>query len=229
MLDANAPVPSGLKHPQFIAIPLTSGVAELDYAAYMASPDVIRVHSDGRWPIDGFTLSDDLKMVEKHQTDHESRRAFAFVLLAPSKREALGCLYLNPLREYLSRVQADRHVIDALPPASAMVTFWLRQDQQDTGLAEVVVEAVNDWLLSDWPLAMHLFRVLPDERSSRMALEHLDLKQTHLMLPGEVRPYLWYQRAEDFALELSAHRHESESRWPVGGVQRADRGSGGGL
>lgn len=193
MLDANAPVPSGLKHPQFIATPLTRDVAELDYAAYMASPDVVRVHSDGLWPIDGFTLSDDLKLVAKHQADHESHRAFAFVLLAPSKSEALGCLYLNPLREYLSRVQADQHVIDALPPASAMITFWLRQDQQDTGLAEVVVEAVNDWLLSDWPLAMHLFRVLPDERSSRMALEHLDLKQSHLTLPGEVRPYLWYQ------------------------------------
>lgn len=192
MLDANAPVPSGLKHPKFIATPLTPDVAELDYAAYMASLDVIRVHSDGRWPVDGFTLADDLVLVAKHQADHESHRAFAFVLLAPSKSEALGCLYLNPLREYLSRVQADRHLIDALPPASAIVTFWLRQDQQDTGLAAVVVEAVNDWLLDDWPLAMHLFRVSPHERSSRMALEHLQLHQTHLTLPGEARPYLWY-------------------------------------
>jgi RimJ/RimL family protein N-acetyltransferase len=193
VLDADVSVPSGLKHPQFVATPLTTDVAALDYAAYMASPEVVQVHSDGRWPVDGFTLSDDLKLVTKHQADHESHRAFTFVLLAPSLSEALGCLYLNPLREYLSRVQADQQVIDAFPPASAMVTFWLRQDQQDTGLAVAVVEATNDWLLNDWPLAMHLFRILPDERSSRTALERLSLPQTRLTLPGEVRPYLWYQ------------------------------------
>jgi hypothetical protein len=84
-------------------------------------------------------------------------------------------------------------VLEAFPSASAMVTFWLRQDQQDTGLAVAVVEAVNAWLLNDWPLAMHLFRVLPDETSSRMAAERLGLRQTHLTLPGEARPYLWYQ------------------------------------
>lgn len=117
------------------------------------------------------------------------------MLLAPSQTEALGCLYLNSLREYLSRVQAEQRVIHAFPPDSAMVTFWVRQDQQDTGLAEAVAEAANDWLLNDWPLEMHLFRVLPEERSSRAALERLRLTQAHLTLPGNERPYLWYQPA----------------------------------
>lgn len=193
MLDANTPVPSTLPHSLFVATPLTTEVAALDYASYMASPEVIRVHSDGRWPVDGFTLSDDLEVVAKHQADHESHRAFTFVLLAPSQTEALGCLYLNPLREYLQHAGAAPELLDAIPPASAMVTFWLRQDQQDTGLAEAVAGAVNDWLLDDWPLAMHCFRVLPDERSSRFALERLNLRKTRLTLPGEPRPYLWYQ------------------------------------
>ncbi|MGX6606145.1 hypothetical protein ACWKSP_29070 [Micromonosporaceae bacterium Da 78-11] len=86
-------------------------------------------------------------------------------------------------------------MVEAFPATSAMVTFWVRQDQQDTGLAEAVAGAVNHWLLSDWPLEMHLFRVLPDERSSRMALEGLGLTQVHLTLPGDERPYLWYQPA----------------------------------
>lgn len=76
-----------------------------------------------------------------------------------------------------------------------MVTFWLRQDQQDNGLAEAVADRVNDWLLNDWPLGRHVFRVLPDERSSRRALQRLNLLQTHLTLPGDGRPYLWYQPA----------------------------------
>lgn len=74
-----------------------------------------------------------------------------------------------------------------------MVTFWLRQDEQDTGLAEAVAGAVNDWLRNDWPLAMHLFRLLPNERSSHMALERLNVRQIDLVLPRDERPYLWYQ------------------------------------
>lgn len=193
MIDVDAPVPAGLHHERFIAVPLTAEVAALDYAAYMASPEVIHTHSDGRWPVSGFTPADDLELVAQHQADHESHRAFTFVLLAASQTEALGCLYLNPLRDYLRRVQADSRLIDALPADSAMVTFWLRQDQQDTGLAEAVVRAVDDWLRTDWPLTLHLFRALPDELSSRVALEHLDLKQIDLRLPNTEPPYLWYQ------------------------------------
>jgi hypothetical protein len=55
---------------------------------------------------------------------------------------------MNPLREYLQRAGADPRLLDAVPSGSAMVTFWLRQDQQDTGLADVVAEAVNNWLLT---------------------------------------------------------------------------------
>lgn len=113
MLDAHAPVPSRLPHSLFVATPLTTEVAALDYASYMASPEVIRVHSDGRWPVDGFTLSDDLELVAQHQADHESHRGFTFVLLAPSQTEALGCLYLNPLREYLQHAGAAPELLDA--------------------------------------------------------------------------------------------------------------------
>lgn len=197
MLDADAQWPSRLEHPRFVATPLTVGVAALDYASYMASPDVIREHSDGRWPVDGFTLSDNLELAAKHQADHESHRAVTFVLLAPTQTEALGCLYLNPLWEYLQRAEAGPELLDSVPSTSAMVTFWLRLDQQDTGLAEVVVEAVNDWLLNDWPLATHLFRILPGEGSSRRALERLTLRPIHLDLPGEKRPYLWYGPIEE--------------------------------
>lgn len=193
MLDESASLPAGLQHQRFVATPLTRAWAALDFASYTASPDVIRVHSDGRWPVTGFTLADDLELVAKHEDDHRHRRSFTFVLLSPSKTEALGCLYLNPLRDYLLRAGAAREVLDETPVASAMVTFWLRQDHQDTSLPEVVVEAVNDWLVDEWPLTRHVFRVLPDERSSRRALDRLDLRTFRLTLPGDERPYVWYQ------------------------------------
>jgi RimJ/RimL family protein N-acetyltransferase len=194
MLDDEAVVPTGLLHERFVATPLTTTTAALDYASYMASPDVIWAHSDGRWPTEGFTFSDDLDLVAQHEDDHNSRRAFTFVLLTPTGTEALGCLYLNPLRDYLSRAGAPRHLVDETPLDSAMVTFWLRQDHQETDLAEVVVDAVNDWLVDEWPLAAHAFRVLPGERSSCRALDRLGLRKARLALSGDERPYIWYQR-----------------------------------
>lgn len=189
VLDADAPVPDLLQHELFVAVPLTAELAELDHAAYVASPEVVRVHSDGRWPVDGFTLADDLALVARHQDDHRARRAFTFLLLTPDHSEALGCVYLNPLREFLERVGAE----PAGPEPAAMVTFWLRQDHAE--LADAVVSAVQGWLRDDWPLARWLYRVLPGERSSRRALERLGLPRVELRLPGDPRPYLWYDGA----------------------------------
>jgi RimJ/RimL family protein N-acetyltransferase len=193
MLDSRAVVPTGLRHERFVMTPLTTDTAALDYACYMASPDVIREHSDGRWPAQGFTFSDDLELVAQHEDDHKRRHAFTFVLLTPSRTEALGCVYMNPLREYLMRAEAPLHLVEETPLDSAMVTFWLRQDQQDTGLAEAVVKAVNEWILDEWPLTEHLFRVLPGERSSCVALDRLGLRKIRLAHPADERPYLWYQ------------------------------------
>lgn len=183
-------IPSGLRHSRFVLSPLTAHNAALDHACYLASPDVIRIHSDGRWPTQGFSLSDDLVLVARHEDDHRNGRAFTFLLLTPWENEALGCVYLNPLREYLMRAEAPRQVVDRTPVNTAMVTFWLRQDQQDSGLAEIVVGAVNTWLLDEWPLSAHLFRVLPDEWSSVVALDRLGLQRIHLAHPGDERPYL---------------------------------------
>jgi RimJ/RimL family protein N-acetyltransferase len=193
MLDDKAVVPSGLRHERFVLTPLTTETAALDYASYMASPDVIRAHSDGRWPVRGFTFSENLDLVARHEDDRKSRRSFAFVLIAPSGTEALGCLYLNPMREYLARAEAPHHLFDETPLDSAMVTFWLRQDQEDTDLADVVVKAVNDWIIDEWPLTEHFFRVLPGERSSCAALDRLGLRKVSLALPGDERPYIWYR------------------------------------
>ncbi|MCD4527233.1 GNAT family N-acetyltransferase [Nocardioides sp. cx-173] len=195
MLDDAAVIPTGLRHERFVMTPLTADTAAVDYACYMASPDVIRTHSDGRWPGQGFSFSDDLELVAQHEDDHKRRHAFTYVILTPSGTEALGCLYMNPLREYLIRAEAPGHLVDQTPLDTAMVTFWLRQDQQDTGLAEVVVKAVNDWILDEWPLAGHLFRVLPGERSSCVALDRLGLQRVRLDLSGDERPYIWYRRS----------------------------------
>jgi hypothetical protein len=193
VLSSGASVPSGLVHPAFVAVPLSPANVQLDFAAYMASPAVIRVHSDGRWPIDGFTLEDDQRQAAAHDAAHQARRAFTFLLLDPSQSQSLGCVYVNPLRDFLRRAGADLETIDSMPEASGMVTFWIREDQQGTGLSYAVAKALSGWLAMDWPLERCLFRILPGERSSRRALERLQLRPVELRLPDEARPYLWFQ------------------------------------
>ncbi len=162
--------PPCLQHPRFRAVPLRHDNAAADYAAYMASPDVIRVHSDGRWPVEGFTFADNLTLVRRHMDDHEQGLSFTFTLMDPTEVESLGCLYVNPLRDFLERVNAPTDFVSQFTNRSAMVTFWLRQDQQDTDLAEVVVGTVHRWLSQEWQLDRHAFRNLPGEESSLRAL-----------------------------------------------------------
>ncbi|GAB3429181.1 GNAT family N-acetyltransferase [Flindersiella endophytica] len=180
MLPAGAQPPPELVHSAFVATPLTAELVDLDLAAYLASPDVIRVHSDGRWPVDGFTREQDAKLIARHEADHRAGTAFTFVLLDPARSTGLGCLYLNPLRS------DDR---------TPRVTFWIRQDRQDTDLPYEVVRATDTWLANDWPTTSHVFRILPAERASRAALERAGLRQVSVRQPEqETRLYLYYRR-----------------------------------
>lgn len=199
MLDPAVSVPSGLTHHRFVATPLTTTLVDVDYAAYMASPDVIREHSDGRWTVEGFTAADDAAQIAQHEVDHHARRSFTYLLLDNAKSQSLGCLYLNPLHAYLDRVGADAATIDSWPLNAAMVTFWIRQDLQDSNLPRAVVVAVDEWLMRCWPIRAHVYRILPGERTSRAALEFAGLRRVSLGLAREDRPYLWYGRAADDA------------------------------
>lgn len=179
MLRPGTAAPTGLRTDAFTIEPLTPANAELDYECYLASPDVIRIHSDGRWPTEGFTLEQDLEMAAAHDIDHQAGRSFAFVLLTPSRDLALGCVYLNPAPTQLAT-------------ASARVTFWIRQDRQHLDLPRQVAFEVNRWILDSWPLDTHVFRILPTEISSRAALEAIGCQRIEIDDPGESRPYLWY-------------------------------------
>lgn len=88
-------------------------------------------------------------------------------------------MYLNPLP-----VQ--------MPSITSVVTFWIRQDRQHTGLPRQVADNVNRWILDDWPLDGHVFRILPTEESSRSALEAIGCRRIDLDVPGDARPYLWF-------------------------------------
>ena len=89
LLPPGTPVPERLEGPEFTAVPLTPALAELDHEAYTGSPEVIRVHSDERWPVEGFTVAEDAGLAAAHLADHELRPSFAYLLLDPPGERAL--------------------------------------------------------------------------------------------------------------------------------------------
>ena len=98
---------AGCRHRRFVAVPLAADVAALDYEAYMSSPDVIR--GQERWSV----ARRRLHVRGRPPADRAARggpwsptRSLAFALLSPAGDRGLGCLYLNPLRDYLERVGA---------------------------------------------------------------------------------------------------------------------------
>lgn len=162
------PVPDRLMHPSFVLRPLDVAAAELDYDAYTNSPDVIAVHSGGRWQVEGYTLADETRELAQHEQRHHDRQDFAFIILAPAQQVALGCVYLLPLLRY-TNVPDD--VRGRVSDASAIVTFWIRQSHQGTPLPHEVVAAVDTWLRNQWPFDWHVFRVNQHEHRSIEVLE----------------------------------------------------------
>jgi RimJ/RimL family protein N-acetyltransferase len=193
---ADRPIPDTLRTPTFVLRPLNVAVASIDYEAYMASPDVIRVHSGGRWPVDGFTLEDERRELTEHERRHRERRDFAFVLLTPDEATGLGCVYILPLLPFLRRYAANNaRLLAQSTDASAIVTFWLRQDQQQTSLAADVITAVHQWLLADWPFDDHVFRVNQAEHASIRALEQCGFGVRFSLPTGETSaPYLFWRK-----------------------------------
>ncbi len=185
---AASPIPNELRTADFLVRPLRSADAAIDYAAYMASPDVIRVHSGNRWPTDTFTLAENQQLAAHHEEDHRARRNFTFLLLSPDATTSLGCVYFLPLVPFLHRVAAPDTLLAQVAETTAMVTFWIRQEQQHTALARHVVAAIHPWLQEAWPFAGHVFRVNQAEDSSIRALEQCGL-QVRFALDIATAPY----------------------------------------
>lgn len=177
----DTPVPAELRGEGFVARPLSVAYATQDYAAYIGSPDTIRVHSGGQWKLGGYTREEHLAELRDHERRHAAREDFAYILLDPAERDGLGCVYLLPLRQFLRRVGAPAETLAAFPEGAAMVTFWVRQGWEAELLdAGVLVPALRDWLRDTWRFPRVVFRANPEEERSLAALEASDARRTAL-------------------------------------------------
>ena len=133
------PVPGALVGPGFRLEPLGPRHNEADHDAWMSSIDHIRAtpgFSDGRWPpVDGLSLAENVRDLERHAEDFERRVGFTYTVLDRDDR-VVGCVYIYPSR-------SDSQVTE--------VQSWVRADCAELDLP--LHGAVTKWLATEWPFA----------------------------------------------------------------------------
>ena len=157
--------------PRDFAVPLTLETAEFrlrmltvndvvkDYDAVMSSEEHCHtIWPGGQWPA-GLTLEQNLIDLGWHQKEFQTRRSFAYTVVAPDETRVLGCVYIEPTRK---------------PGYDAEVYLWARQSELSSGLEERLYATVKDWLDRAWPFQAAAFpgrtipweswRQLPNER-----------------------------------------------------------------
>jgi hypothetical protein len=135
-------VPSGFDVPRALAAehfrlePLGPQHNESDYEAWSSS--VEHIHrtpgwETSRWP-DDRTPADNLRDLQRHADDFESRKGFTYTVLDPASDEVIGCVYIYPAAN-------EEH--------EAKVLSWVRASR--TELDVPLWRAVTDWLAEEWP------------------------------------------------------------------------------
>jgi hypothetical protein len=129
-------VPQGLVGPGFRLEPLGPQHNESDHSAWTSSIDHIRAtpgFTDGQWPpVDGLTLAENLRDLERHADDFERRAGFTYTVLDGGR--VVGCVYIYPSRT---------------DPQVAQVHSWVSASRAE--LDPSVHDAVSSWLATEWP------------------------------------------------------------------------------
>jgi RimJ/RimL family protein N-acetyltransferase len=145
-------VPQEKRTDRCLLRPLRATDVALDYDAVVSSAEMLHRWAQGDWPRDGFTLEENLADLQRHQRDHDERRAFTYTVLDPAGTRCLGCVYIVPLRDELTGLAQG-----AAWPAD--VAFWVRASEVAGGLDAHLLATLRDWLAAEWAFDRILFPV----------------------------------------------------------------------
>jgi hypothetical protein len=108
-----------------------------DFDAVMSSADRLRERFPlWGWPSRDLTLEQDLVELGWHQKEAELRRSFNYAVVSLDEKRLLGCVYVDP---------PEKH------GAEAELAFWVRGDEEATGLEEELERAIRAWVAEAWP------------------------------------------------------------------------------
>ncbi len=167
---------------------------ELDYAALMASKEMLRRWAGSGWPADNFDLEANLADLDEHQKEHEAGVAYTFTMLNLAESECLGCVYIEPLLRYLEmsgeKIPAYQTTVADF---EAVVRFWVRQTRLIENLDQRLFQALIAWIGGEWAFTQVFFRVNSRDHRQVELVEEAEL-QLHYTLdvPGRNGNYLLY-------------------------------------
>ena len=177
-------------HQGLVALqPLRTELLDLDTAAYLASPDAIRAHSAGSWPVEGFTTAANRELIARHEAEHDTGEAFAYSIPANDRRLEYGCAYLRRLADFCQRTGT---VIHAMPDEGAIATFWAIDDATSRPRHTDLLGEIAAWV-GAWGAAPWVLRVLPAEAETIAAAAELGMRE--LGAHHQQLPYRWFQPA----------------------------------
>jgi RimJ/RimL family protein N-acetyltransferase len=139
-------VPLALETERFRLEPLGPQHNEPDFEAWSSSVEDIRSTpgwEKSSWP-DDRDLAANLRDLERHAQDFESRVGFTYSVLDPTTGDVIGCLYIYPDKD-------GEH--------DARVSSWVQASRAEDDVE--LWRAVNEWLAEDRPFE----RVAYAERS----------------------------------------------------------------
>ncbi|GHO96795.1 hypothetical protein KSF_068430 [Reticulibacter mediterranei] len=147
-------VPETLCTEEFLVRPLKATDVKLDYDAVITSRAELFLHSEGRWPREGFTLEENLADLVRHEREHLDRVAFTYTVMNPAKTECLGAIYIHPLRRLLQRADIS---VEHISDESAYVSFWVRQSHLPDNLDRRLLQALISWFQAEWAFSQVTF------------------------------------------------------------------------
>jgi len=162
--------------------PLRATDVELDYEAVMSSAEMLRRWSQSDWPVDDFTLAQNLADLQRHEREHIERKAFTFTVLNPQGTQCLGCVYIVPVRpEEIPLCEDAAYAAD--------VGFWVRESELASALDRHLLETLRDWFQAEWAFDRVLFTVSQQETRQATLLEAAGLEQRFTYASWDGRPY----------------------------------------
>ncbi len=188
---ADAPVPAELRTDEFLLRMLRATDVELDYEAVMASKDILRLRSRGRWPRDGFTPEENLADLRMHEAEFHARESFAYTVMNPSETDCLGCVYIYPLEELLRRSGVTKEEISTVGSHEAEASFWTRQDRIADDLDRRLLATILPWLRNSFAFSRVVMRAYATEERQVANLREAGLEIVYSHPVGETQLLLF--------------------------------------
>jgi len=144
-------VPTSFESDRFRFEILGPQIAEMDYEAVMSSKTRLRsvfFEATERPRVD-MSLDENRNDLARHESEFNSREAFAYTVLSPDRKKYIGCLYIDP---------------PTVPEFDSEIYLWVRDDCLE--LDGHLYDTVKAWLDECWPFEKPAFpgREIPWEQ-----------------------------------------------------------------